>query len=244
MVTSWGGIVMTSSRQAVLVAGVGAHLAALVDGTLPGWSRVAETAHLMTVAPGGTIYREGEAHPHLYFVVSGLLRSTADRAGDERVLGFTRPGQIDSPTPILPPSWAQTAMTAYGNARPSVRASFLTSTNGAVASAPSTIIRFDVAPVVDLVATEPVWARLVLTITAQHLASRGARLRDLLVLTPQERYEKVLLEEPEVVKAVSQRELAYMLGITPESLSRISARLRQRQRVRAEEARTADAALA
>lgn len=43
--------------------------------------------------------------------------------------------------------------------------------------------------------------------------------------TPQERYEKLLKEHPEILKRVPQHYIASYLGVTPVSLSRIRSRL-------------------
>ncbi len=57
-------------------------------------------------------------------------------------------------------------------------------------------------------------------------AYRGSRARGagLLNLTPQERYEQLVRNRPQLVQRVSQRLLASYLGIKPESLSRIRGR--------------------
>jgi CRP/FNR family transcriptional regulator, anaerobic regulatory protein len=48
---------------------------------------------------------------------------------------------------------------------------------------------------------------------------------DLLNLSPEQRYKKLLIENPNVILRTSQLHLASYLGITPESLSRIRKRL-------------------
>lgn len=65
------------------------------------------------------------------------------------------------------------------------------------------------------------------------LLLRTFRLKDHLVLSAEERYLKVLREEAALVRQISQRDLALYLGVTPEALSRIAARARERQRLQA-----------
>lgn len=48
-----------------------------------------------------------------------------------------------------------------------------------------------------------------------------SRIKD----TPQQRYEKLLMEQPEIVAQIPQHYIASYLGITAVSLSRIRARI-------------------
>lgn len=58
-------------------------------------------------------------------------------------------------------------------------------------------------------------------------AYRGSKARGVLLLnqTPAERYARLLRDRPQLVQRVSQRLIATYLGVKPESLSRIRARL-------------------
>lgn len=49
-----------------------------------------------------------------------------------------------------------------------------------------------------------------------------------IILSPEERYIRLLETQPELVTRVSQRTLAAYIGVTPESLSRIRKRIRDR----------------
>lgn len=54
---------------------------------------------------------------------------------------------------------------------------------------------------------------------------------DLIVLTAEERYEKMLTNEPHFLQQVPLQYLASMLGVTPRHLSRIRSKIRDRKSV-------------
>ncbi|RYE19130.1 MAG: Crp/Fnr family transcriptional regulator [Sphingobacteriales bacterium] len=57
------------------------------------------------------------------------------------------------------------------------------------------------------------------------LADSMARIEGFITLSPEERYQRLLKEKPDVVKRVPDKYIATMLGITPVSLSRIRKRI-------------------
>lgn len=57
------------------------------------------------------------------------------------------------------------------------------------------------------------------------LADSMARIEAFILLTPEERYQRLLKEKPDIVKRVPDKYIATMLGITPVSLSRIRKRI-------------------
>ena len=53
------------------------------------------------------------------------------------------------------------------------------------------------------------------------LVARAAQPRRLVLMTPRERYESLLAEDPELVRRVPLQYLAGYLGMTRETLSRV-----------------------
>ncbi len=67
----------------------------------------------------------------------------------------------------------------------------------------------------------PKWERLGRLITEQVYGYMEGRVVDYLSLSPEERYRKMLETDAKLLKNVPLRYIASMLGITPETLSRI-----------------------
>lgn len=67
----------------------------------------------------------------------------------------------------------------------------------------------------------PKWERLGRLITEQVYGYMESRVVDYLSLSPEDRYRKMLENDAKILKNVPLRYIASMLGITPETLSRI-----------------------
>jgi CRP-like cAMP-binding protein len=67
----------------------------------------------------------------------------------------------------------------------------------------------------------PKWERLGRLITEQVYGYMDSRVVDYLSLSPEDRYRKMLENDAKILKNVPLRYIASMLGITPETLSRI-----------------------
>jgi CRP-like cAMP-binding protein len=67
----------------------------------------------------------------------------------------------------------------------------------------------------------PKWERLGRLITEQVYAYMEGRVVDYLSLSPEDRYRKMVENDAKILKHVPLRYIASMLGITPETLSRI-----------------------
>ena len=73
----------------------------------------------------------------------------------------------------------------------------------------------------------PKWERLGRLITEQVYGYVESRVVDYLSLSPEDRYRKMLETDAKLLKNVPLRYIASMLGITPETLSRIRKKVRQ-----------------
>lgn len=73
----------------------------------------------------------------------------------------------------------------------------------------------------ELYGSIPKWERLGRLITEQVYGYMESRVVDYLSLSPEDRYRKMVEENSKILKNVPLRYIASMLGITPETLSRI-----------------------
>lgn len=71
----------------------------------------------------------------------------------------------------------------------------------------------------------PKWERLGRLITEQVYGYMESRVVDYLSLSPEDRYRKMLENDAKILKNVPLRYIASMLGITPETLSRIRSKV-------------------
>ena len=71
------------------------------------------------------------------------------------------------------------------------------------------------------------WQRALRVGIERYGARKEKRERELLTLTPEQRYGRFLEEEPALAARIPQKDLALYLGITPVALSRIRGRLQR-----------------
>lgn len=79
----------------------------------------------------------------------------------------------------------------------------------------------------DVIKDHPEWAEGLIELLEHLLLESYQRLEKFLFYSPEDRYRKILADKPEILNRVSQKHLASYIGITPVSLSRLRARLRQ-----------------
>jgi CRP-like cAMP-binding protein len=154
------------------------------------------------------LFRAGDRHPYVYFVGSGLLKMVyVTEDGQEWVKAFTAPGGF---------------LASLSALQPGGEASF-----SVCAVTPSYVERIDYAALRALAAQEPAWQRAMTAAFEIYGARKERRERELLLLSPAERYLQFLREHADIASVVSQKELAAYIRVTEVGLSRIKARLRR-----------------
>lgn len=196
---------------------------------LPEWDAFAATAQLCSGAPGKLLSpatKDASGGPGIHLVTSGVLKATVTTsAGRLRIMSFPRTGDIVASLGFLAAASQTTIPVSHDPGEPLPGDAKLT------AVVATTTLRFDGAVAIALAERHRAWSTLALRLLMELLLLRTFRLNDHLVLSAEERYLKVLREEAALVRQISQRDLALYLGITPEALSRIAARARERQRL-------------
>ncbi|WP_028707421.1 Crp/Fnr family transcriptional regulator [Propionicicella superfundia] len=202
-------------------------LEAYAGSELPDWDAFAAQIQHVRVAAGRTVFTVGDDGPHcLYVVQHGLVKGFA--RVDGRPAWFWEEGEVISPFPIV--NAGAMKRIALNGVHPRSRGIHLgldqLPVSRAVAVEPSQIFRIDVDVLDHLSGTHTAWSRLLYSIAFLRVATLYADT-ELLRVKPEERYRRVVVERPSLVRRITQRDLAGNLGITEEALSRIAKRIRE-----------------
>lgn len=193
---------------------------------LPDWERFAAGAQLCSGAAGKELPTYEHDSPGIHIITSGLLKATVTMTtGRPRIVSFPRAGDIVAGLAFLSAAAAVPTLPDDGTEAPCHGDGKLT------ALVPTTALRFDAAMTLELAERHRAWSTLAIRLLAELILLRTLRLNDHLALTAEERYLKVLRDESPLVRRISQRDLALYLGVTPEALSRIASRSRDRRRL-------------
>lgn len=150
------------------------------------------------------ILHEQEQAKQCYFVLKGCIRSYYLVDGEEKTTEFFTEGH-----PIIPVSYSKKQPSQY----------FL-------ACVEDCIVTAGTEQTTELIRKEiPVMETLISRFNEQLLADSQLKYEDLLILSPQQRYVKLLEQRPDLYNRIPQYMIASYLGIKPESLSRIRKRL-------------------
>jgi CRP-like cAMP-binding protein len=154
-----------------------------------------------------TIYLQvGEICKHSTFVIDGALKSfTIDKEGKEHILSFATK------------DWWIADMYSYISKKPAVL------TIEAIADAEVLMMSWENQQL--LFEKVPKFERFFRVLIENSLVANQQRLIDNLSLTAEERYVQFIKKYPLIPSCVPQHNIASYLGITPEFLSKIRARL-------------------
>jgi len=158
------------------------------------------------VRKGAYLVQEGEACKYLGFVTKGCLRSfSIDRKGDEHVVQFGLEG------------WWISDLYSFLTGKPAEL--FID------ALEESDVLLIDMPSYEKLCASVPKFERYFRILLQNNYIATHRRVLSSISKSAEERYRQLLEMYPMVVQRVAQRHIASYLGITPEALSRIRARI-------------------
>lgn len=173
---------------------------------MPEWEAFAAQVQPRSVDTGQALFTSGVPWPWINVVRSGLFKLVYLRAdGSERIKSFIAEGGFFASLTGLAPGG---------------RTSF-----AAVALAPGVVEPLSYTQILVLGERHLAWQKALRAGLEHYGMRKEKRERELLLMSPQERYERFLHESPELASRVAQQDIALYLGITPVALSRIRARM-------------------
>jgi CRP-like cAMP-binding protein len=180
---------------------------AFAGGPLPRWPEFASHVRLIAVEAGGTVFMQGAEHPYVYVVRRGLIKNVYLRdTGDSWIKSFSCEGGF---------------FASIASLKPGGRTSF-----SAACVEDSELERIPFEVIAPLADSELAWSTVMRKALAIFADRKEQRERDLLTLTPEDRYRAVLAQQPDLERRITQKDLAAYLGITPVGLSRIVRRVK------------------
>ena len=155
---------------------------------------------------GAAAFLAGVVHPYCYVLAQGLVK-----------LAYVQPNGREAIKSLLVEGDLFGSVSAI---EPGGRTSF-----AAIALEDCHTWRIAFAALEAAAVQHPAWQRLLTRAFRQLAWRKEERERELLTLTPAQRYARLMETRPGIAARVSQADLALFLGITPVSLSRIRGRL-------------------
>ncbi len=150
---------------------------------------------------------QGAEHPFAYVVKSGLIKNVYLRAdGETWIKSFAHEGRF----------FASIAALKAGGST-----SF-----SAVCIEASELEQFPFSALERLAEADIVWATILRRAIMIFAERKEARERELLTLTPEDRYRRFVADNPGLEARITQKDLAAYLGVTPVGLNRIVKRVR------------------
>ncbi len=195
---------------------------------LPEWDSFSRTIKIIRLRPQEVLYDVGEDHPYIYIVRRGSMRvGFTDPRGRECLLAFCRPPDLlASVSAIVPPGLRRLSEMPTGIAKMRAAAGIGVTNSRASAVETTELERLDFRLIELLMARHASWAMAVYSAVVLHTLVKERRERDLLTLSPEERYRQFLLDHDDLIGVVPQKDIAGYLGVTPVGLSRIASRVR------------------
>jgi CRP-like cAMP-binding protein len=154
-----------------------------------------------TVSSKTVLLQEGEISTHIFFVKKGCLRMLFNKDGKDITLQFFFEGQ-----PVA-------SIESFKTGQPSLF--------GIESIEPTTLVSINRADFEFLLHTYPELKDRFLELIFHRFSNYASLFLSRIKDSPQERYNDLVKNHPEIIRRVPQHYIASYLGITPISLSRI-----------------------
>lgn len=173
------------------------------------WEVIVPFWEPMFVAKGEHLLQPGQVCRDLYFLEDGLVRFYYVHEGEERTRYF------------LQEHYVFTEQNSFRQEKPS--------TEGIMALTSARIWRMRRADSYTLLDV-PAWSTFVRELLQELQALTEAQMTEILTQTAEQRYRRMVDEEPALLRAVPLQHLASYLNIAPQSLSRIRKKFASEER--------------
>lgn len=157
-----------------------------------------------SVRKGTILLSEGETSSQGYFVLKGCLRTYYHIDGEEKTTAFYTEMEGITPNCVL-----TNAPSEY----------FIATTEDSII----TVSNPDMEK--EMFEKFPKFESICRLLSEELLAKQQIDFDQFKTSTPEQRYQEILLKRPDLIQRIPQHQLASFLGITPQSLSRIRARI-------------------
>lgn len=169
------------------------------------WEMISKYISVRNLKEKEILDKEGQEAENLYFLTSGILRSFRVRKGKEYTHDlYVKPRFVANITGLVNKVPAMHTIQALVD---------------------STVIVLNHKKAQKLYDVFPKYDRIGRMLTESVLMHEIARIDMLACYEPLERYVKVIEESPDLLQRISQKYIASYLGVSPESLSRMKAKL-------------------
>ena len=204
-VINLGYLTVTDNAEPLMAKSI---LEQLGAGELPAWRTITAALQVSRPGSGDCLFRHDEPHPYVYFVRHGIIKLVYETAdGKAWIKAFAEEGRFfASLTALEPPG--RTSFSAY-------------------AVSDSTVERLPYKELLQLADAHPVWQQVLRRAFEIYGFRKETRERELLTLSPEERYVRFIEERRQLAERLAHKDIAEYIRVTPVALSRIKKRVRQ-----------------
>ncbi len=184
----------------------------LAGSELTGWAALAPAVCRRQLNAGQALFSAGQARPQVFVVLAGVIKMVYETSsGDAWIKGFAEPGDCFASLTALQAGGA-TSYCAY-------------------AVAPTLVEEIDFLALQRVADQDATFQRAMTQAFKLYGQRKEQRERELLTLTPEDRYLGFLRSHPQLARMVRQHDIASYVRVTPVALSRIKSRLKRAGRI-------------